>query len=369
VRNGYGNLTQALLQMGGPSQAQTQVDLMGAQRDMQLAQSLMQQQYVPNSGPLGAVSMLLGGLAGRKVQRGADERFSDALERQFAIEREQYARALEAQQAQEERAYQRDVQKIREREKAERDFAGPTVKTVGRDLVQVGPDGAQVLYQGQPDPRAPSEIEQRLAVARQMGATPEQLRALVLGSSATTNVPSGYRPTESGLEAIPGGPADPSVQQTKFSPKAIENARGKMQAITALKQQLGRVRGSFDNIKGTLSAGKLQGWLPTEGGEQFDKDVASLSPFIRQLTRTPGEGAMSDYESRLAQAINPDRGNYEGVTENQLATIEDLINVLELGYQDMLGGQQRAPRLPGLAPGPADFGKPYNAEGRTRIKL
>lgn len=218
MRNGFGNLTQALLQMGGPSQAQTQVDLMGAQRDMQLAQALMQQQYVPNSGPLGAVTMLLGGLAGRNVQRGADERFSDALERQFAIEREQYARALEAQQAQEERAYQRDVQKIREREKAEQEFAPPQKPiVVGNRYVLDPNDPTKVLKEFPAEPRAPSEIDVKIQRAIERGATEEQVLALLLGNASGTPAkpPANYQWGADGRTAEPirGGPADPSNPQ------------------------------------------------------------------------------------------------------------------------------------------------------------
>jgi len=125
-----------------------------------------------------------------------------------------------------------------------------------------------------------------------------------------------------------------------LSPDKLQKVKSKQQSINALKMQLQKVRDSFSKIKGSASAGMLQGYLPTEGGQEFDRSVAMLAPLARQITRTPGEGSMSDYESRLVQLGLPSRTNYENVTENQIRDWEDLINVLEQGYAGFTPDQQ-----------------------------
>lgn len=246
MRNGYGNLTQALLQMGGPSQAQTQVDLMGAERDMQLAQALMSQQYVPNSGALGAVAQLFGGIAGRRVQTGANERFSDALERQFAIEREKYAQALQAQQAQEERAYQRDIDKIRAKEKAEQEFATVTPTTRQRDLEAAGFKPGSPQYQ-------------------------EAMNRLLTQSKApVVNVNSGeqWNPFEKEL-------AKKDADQYQLWRTDAVNASGVLSKLDALEQ-----------ISANLSTGKTQEALAIAGqyfGTSAGADMQSFNKIVGPL--------------------------------------------------------------------------------------
>lgn len=148
--------------------------------------------------------------------------------------------------------------------------------------------------------------------------------------------------------------------QGKVAPrKAASNANqqkvsSKLASIRALKQQLAKVKAAFEGevgsdgkkkggLKDSWSAGKGTGWLPTESGDAFDNAVALLSPLSRQLTRTAGEGSMSDYESRLAQMALPSRNSYESVTAKQIQDWEDLINVIESGYGEMSSGPTEAP--------------------------
>lgn len=132
-------------------------------------------------------------------------------------------------------------------------------------------------------------------------------------------------------------------EKAKIVPPAVKaKAADKLRAANAIRQQLGKVQKAFDGIKETLAAGGMgQTWLGAltnpEAGQKFDAAVAALAPFIRQMTRTPGEGSMSDYESRLAAAINPDRTNFEGVTQQQIDDLYDLVETIELGYREISG--------------------------------
>lgn len=148
-----------------------------------------------------------------------------------------------------------------------------------------------------------------------------------------------------------------TTKATRVSPAVQQKINQKMSSISALKMQLQKVKDAFGGIKNTYSAGKFTGGLlPTEKGGDFDKAVAMLSPLARQITRTPGEGAMSDYESRLVQMGLPSRSEHESVTAKQIADWEDMINVLESGYTGLSPEQQvqqpaMLPSTPKSSPG------------------
>lgn len=120
--------------------------------------------------------------------------------------------------------------------------------------------------------------------------------------------------------------------------------KGKLATLKIAKQQLAQIKEKFAGIKGSYSAGPLQGMLPTETGKAFDAAVAPLTQTIIGLTRTPGIGSMSDYESRLAAAPIPSRSSYESVTQQQIQQIEDYINTLDSEYTSM--GGQSSPAAP-----------------------
>lgn len=133
-----------------------------------------------------------------------------------------------------------------------------------------------------------------------------------------------------------------------LSQKDATVAKIKLNQLKVAKQQLQNVRSKFAKIKGTMQAGKGQGWVPSEAGEAFDKAVDSMKGSLTAITRVPGVGSMSDYESRIDQSKFPKRGDYESVTEDQIAAIEDLLSTIESGYTDLLGGggsQQPAPSV------------------------
>ena len=146
-----------------------------------------------------------------------------------------------------------------------------------------------------------------------------------------------------------------------ISPRTLDNARSKMQAISAIRQQLAKAKEIFNTkLKNSMSAGAFgQGKIPSQAGNEFDKSIAMIQPLIRQLTRTPGEGAMSDYESKLAAAIMPSRGDYEATTSQQFQDVEDLISNLEYGYTGILSdaNTKKADNADSTVSAPADQGR------------
>lgn len=198
--------------------------------------------------------------------------------------------------------------------------AGGTAQNVQLPPRNVGPQqfgGGQQLRSA-PKAQAPSDLERRLQMADQMGATPEEKRRMIIGG-------------DSGRDA------------QRISAKDATTARQKITQIRAARQQINSARQAFQKLRGTFSAGLGGQYLPTPEGQAFDRAIANLAPLITAVTRVPGVGAMSDYESKLQNAALPSRGTYEDVTAQQFQDLENLLNTVESGYNDLLSGGQAAP--------------------------
>ena len=198
--------------------------------------------------------------------------------------------------------------------------AGGTAQNVQlpqRDVTPPQYGGGQQLRSA-PKPQAPSDLERRLQMADQMGATAEEKRRMIIGG-------------DSGRDA------------QRISAKDATTARQKITQIRAARQQINSARQAFQKLKGTFSAGLGGQYLPTPEGQAFDRAIANLAPLITAVTRVPGVGAMSDYESKLQNAALPSRGTYEEVTAQQFQDLENLLNTVEGGYNDLLSGGQAAP--------------------------
>lgn len=157
----------------------------------------------------------------------------------------------------------------------------------------------------------PSEFERKLAIAKAMGASDDQLRQMVLGES---------------------GGGKPSATQIKLA----NTAKQKLIDLRAMDDQLTKVEDAFKPLQDSFSAGPGGGILPSVDGKRFDAAVALLKGMARKLTRTPGEGAMSDYESKLAELANPSRGEYEQVTADQIQQLRALVKTTREGYEALL---------------------------------
>ncbi|MUV13595.1 D-Ala-D-Ala carboxypeptidase family metallohydrolase [Noviluteimonas gilva] len=181
------------------------------------------------------------------------------------------------------------------------------------------PRGAQIAQQGplgytppKSETQQPSAMMEKLQLAQQMGATPDQLRNMVIGDTG------GGKPSATML-------------------KQANTAKLKLIDLNAIEHQLSLVENAFQPLENSFSATPYVGkYLPTEDGKRFDAAVSLLQGMVRKLTRTPGEGAMSDYETQLAQLANPSRSEYESVTKDQLAQLKALVKATRDGYQAVL---------------------------------
>lgn len=102
-----GNPQQPQMQQPADSSAMLQAQLLQQQRNRDLADSLMKQGYVPNSGALGSLAMIAQAWKGKRMNKEADEKIADyskrLLEAKTIEDQEAARRALEAEMAKEQR--------------------------------------------------------------------------------------------------------------------------------------------------------------------------------------------------------------------------------------------------------------------------
>jgi hypothetical protein len=223
------------------------------------------------------------------------------------------------------------------------------------------PRGAQASGQfapGQQLRSAPSPTEQmhatELAAKQTRNLTPEEVAA------------RGYRP---GTIVQVDGFGDEQVTQTppaeaaggRLSATALRQvnaAKAKLIDLQAVKNQLQLVQQKFQPLQNSLSAGPFGGGLiPSEDGKRYDAAVSLLQQFVRKLTRTPGEGSMSDWEGKLAMLANPSRNDYESVTQDKIDQLGSLVDQITQGYTALLQDNQgEAAGQRGPAPGTIEDG-------------
>lgn len=147
-------------------------------------------------------------------------------------------------------------------------------------------------------------------------------------------------------QPVTGADGQPVIGKGGLSQEQLKNASSKQQTVTILRKQLENLKAARDKL-GTMDYGVVAGrQAVTDSARAYDGALAALQSTVRQLTRTPGEGSMSDYESRIAQAQLPGRVDPAQVIDQKITQLEDLANVIEQGYSSILskakGGRQQA---------------------------
>lgn len=169
------------------------------QRRQQMAQAFMSAGYVPNSGRGGVLAALLSGLTGGILQKNANEKATDILRRKFDMENQQAQAAYAQKVAEEDRKFQRELEaanaKAVAEAKAKRDYAAPEFTGGGvfdpatgkftaspewtQQQLAVERAKAAIAAGNRQDPNA--GLLAKIQLAQQLGATPEQVRAMVTG--------------------------------------------------------------------------------------------------------------------------------------------------------------------------------------------
>lgn len=305
-----------------------------------------------------------------QVRQIGDSRLqSEALDRRLATEdqayQQQQRQAAQGQQSELEgllAEMRRIAPALAEMESGVRNYPGlpEYASEIDGKLQQLalraaGPAGVAELLK-RPEPQGPSSGIGKLAADLKAGLiTQADYDAAVrkatyvapqggVAAPAIPTPPAGYvwrdpANPAAGVNPLPGGPKDPDARPTpQISPKDMAVAKNKMIALNTARQQLADVKAKWQKLKGGAAAGPMGlGKLPTPAGNAFDAAVNAMRDTVTSLTRVPGVGAMSDFETRLAMGKFPDRNNYEEVTEQQIGQLEQLLNSLESGYSEMAG--------------------------------
>ncbi len=144
-------------------------------------------------------------------------------------------------------------------------------------------------------------------------------------------------------QRAPNGKIESVAGSTQGGPtrQQMGVARQKVGTLRAIENQVNRVEKAMQAVESAGWTGWVGGMVPGRFDAEsntFDKAVRQLAPLIRQLTRVPGEGAMSDYESKLAEMTLPSRTDTPEGRREALNGIRALINEMRAGYQEVLGG-------------------------------
>lgn len=162
---------------------------------------------------------------------------------------------------------------------------------------------------------------------------------------ADANSPTGFVYERRGNSAGKPAPAPRAQTSGRYSSKELQQARDKIRVLGVAKQQLANLKAQRDKIKDSFASGPGMGMVTplSEDGSNFDSAVDMMRDTITGLTRTPGVGAMSDFETRLSQAKLPTRNEFESSRDLKIQGLEDFILNLESGYLGLLEeGQQPA---------------------------
>lgn len=142
-----------------------------------------------------------------------------------------------------------------------------------------------------------------------------------------------------------------------LTPTQRGNVVQKLKLLPNVRTQYERVRTLYNEMieEGTLSRGALGGLVPgaIAGGkaEQFDKAAGALRKSILSLTRIPGVGSMSNYETVLDEQALPSRWGSDAGRLEAINGIGTILDSYEAGYKDMLGNPAPA-RAPARTPPP-----------------
>lgn len=184
-------------------------------------------------------------------------------------------------------------------------------------------------------------------------ATDEKLQALLELERRGKLTPqlsqmlSGYR-AQGVTKTKPLGPQGQPVaarQDTMETAANRDKARAAMDLINRVQPQLDRVRSLYNsNLKGAGLFKSVREILPSQRNAQFDRAADQLATLVRPANHTPGEGAMSDFESRLALRSVPDRWSFDGSNEEALSGLQTFLDTSRADYGKRMGLPTPPPR-------------------------
>lgn len=331
--------------MDNPYQAQ--MAYQNALQDKQRARQMMMPEF-QGAGKLGILTGVLQALGGRALNKKADESLSAALKKQFEFDTQASRSKAEADAKAEEAKYQRLLQRDAAKEEARAKAAAANYRPgLEETLFNSLPEnmrgkaalGKFGLLPKERDPRNPTELEIRLGMAQQLGATPEQLQALVLGGQNQRASPEQREDAK-----LNAGRIKDAEDRARAAQKTLDNV-SKMEALMQeglstgpLDKMLpGKDRDLFNALASDLNLSTLRqnfGGNPTEGERAAN---AATLPGVQQYEtnnkellaklRAEAEAKINEFETlsgRQGQspqptqtAVNPQTGQKIGLVNGQ----------------------------------------------------
>lgn len=191
--------------------------------------------------------------------------------------------------------------------------AGGVAKNVSLPARDASPQqlgGGQQLRSA-PKPQAPTELERRMALAQSMNASPEELRALVMGNASTKG---------------------PSAAEQK---DALARKAKQPQVANAVRG-LGRIEQAVKALSGGLiNTGPIDQYATryTKAGQELEAAVGGIQNSLLSLTRVPGIGSQSDLEARIANMQYPSLDKDPEVNARTVENLKAFIADLQQAYQ------------------------------------
>lgn len=223
-----------------------------------------------------------------------------------------------------------------QREAAMADAAqGGTAQNVSLPARNASPQqyGGGEQLRSAPKPQAPTELERRMALAQGMNASPEELRALVMGNASTKG---------------------PSAAEQK---DALARKAKQPQVANAVRG-LGRIEQALKGLSGGLvNTGPLDQYATryTKAGQELEAAVGGIQNSLLSLTRVPGIGSQSDLEARIAgmqyPSLEKDPEVNKRTVENLRAFIADLQQAYQLADAPVSGDTKPSSGVAPAAPG------------------
>ena len=296
--------------------ARLQVEQDDIKRKQQLGQTLQQAGLNPVQGGnsvLALLAALTSTIRGNSLMKDASKSMSENLASQFDAQNQADQAKADAEQKRRDEDWQRKLQEIDYGNKSAAQYRAPS------NIDPLSPEGMAAQAQlkkmtAGPGP-GPSESDRKIEQLRQLGATDDQIRSMLLGNQVGA-APAGYRPTANGaLEAIPGGPADKSQEK---DPKAAAAAQA--------RELLGKLQAGLAG--GNVSTGPIDQFLPSKPNQEFISTAAQLTQPFQALTRIPGNGNQSDADLKALMAGLPTLDKYETVNKASIESLMSYINKL-----------------------------------------
>lgn len=330
---------------------QSKAEMMGG-----LGQALMQRGYVQNSGFVGALAEMAQSMIGMKMLKDSQAKMADVYSRQ--AQAQSAAAKAQHEQMLQDKDYENNLGIKRDTAKetatgAARLASDPKARAFAQLSPQEQMRAAQIeagLAPKAAGPRAPTELEAKLGTLRQLGATPDQLKSMLLGNQAqgpfgdiTAAMQAGLIKPEEATTAI----RDKVGVGTKSHPIPPDMA-GKV----ALADEY---LANFPKIEKAIKAGNLTGiWDASvaqqgygESGETYRQIQAGRDALQRTLT---GAGMPASEAAEYTSRYLPTKADTQ---ESLLSKQNQLKTELGLFTKIARGDKPDAAQPPTQPSGPA----------------